>query len=213
MASRFFLSKLFAAADDVSAFRILESEYGFTVALLDLADAKTGTITYAGSLDSSWVLVYIDDAVAAYVKDVPAHADVIARLRYRILTPENFTSGKVLGGITDFAPVITELTRAAAQAPGSFQARLLLGRALVAQGNLTDASSAAAEAVTLRPDDYRGYELFGLMYARAGEYGKAETAFNEAISRLSSKEAGPLKEYVARIFEGVGEEQRAKRYQ
>ena len=207
-----FLSKLFAAADDVSAFRILESEYGFTVALLDLAGAKTGTIPYVASLDSSWALVYVDDAVAAYVKNVPAHADLISRLRYRILTPENFISGKVLGGITDFAPVITELTRAAAQAPSGVQARVLLGRALVAQGNLSDASSAAAEAVALRPDDYRGYELFGLLYARAGEYDKAEIAFDEAINRLSRVEAGPLKEYVARIFEGVGESERAKRY-
>lgn len=210
-----FLSALFTAADDPSAFRSLETKHGFTVALIDLSDAKEGRpIPYLIPLsqDPSWVLVYLDDAVAAYVKDDAAHKDLIARERLKILTPENVTSGKVLSSVTDLGPVIAELKRAAAGAPHAFQARVLLGRALVAQGNLTDASAVAEEAVALRPDDYRGYEVFGLLYARAGEYDRADFAFGEAISRLSAKEAEPLRAYVARIFEGVGQEERAKKY-
>ncbi len=210
-----FLTPLIAAATDPAAFRRLEDQYGFTVALIDLSDARESDfIQYLEPLrrDPSWVPVYFDDDVAVFLKDVSENHEAIARLRYQILTPENFTSGQAIVGVTDYAPVIAELERAVAQAPHSLQAKFLLGRVLIAEGKMTEAGQTAQEALALRTDDYRPYQLLGLVLARQGKYDAAEQAFTISLTKLTAADAKPIRAYIAMIFDNLGEHKRAARF-
>lgn len=213
-----FLSELFAAATDGAAWDVLENRYGLAIAIVDiagqLADAQDAVLPYVAHLQSSprWIPVYLDDAVAVYLKDIPEHRDLIARARYHLLTPEGLLSGDALATPADPQTLVAELLRSIDQAPQSILARLLLARFLIAQGHTVDAVPLVDAALALRPDEYRPHEVLGLLRAREGKFDASEAAFDDALSRLSDEEARLLREYVARIFESLGQESRAARY-
>lgn len=205
-----FLSGLFAAVTDVQAWRTLEEKYGFTIAIIDIADVQKGTAApYASHLaaDSRWSLVYLDDWIAMYAKNAPNELTP-----YRILTAENVNTGQVLGATSDTAALEGELQRSITQSPGSINARLLLARHFIGIGQTKDAEVLVNDALAIRPHDYRVYQTLGLLRARENRFDEAEEAFDTALGMLSRNAREPIKDYVARIFESLGESERAERY-
>ncbi|NOS66985.1 MAG: tetratricopeptide repeat protein [Candidatus Peribacteraceae bacterium] len=207
-----FLSQLFAAATNADVWYALVQKYNFSMVLVDTADLKGDApgayIRHLGQ-DARWSLVYLDDEIAMYLANISLHHDITP---YHLLAPENLRPGSDLPTVIDAAALQTELRQSISQAPHSLNARLLLARLLIAQGNIAEAQAPLAEALQLAPDDYRPYEVTGLLLARAGDLDGAEFAFDEALARLGRSEAIPIREYVARIFEQLGEAQRAKKY-
>ncbi len=206
-----FLSPLIAAGLDANTWDVLEQKYGFTIAIIDLPDFATDSPPYIIHLQNNphWPLVYLDDAVAVYIKDVSENRERIARLQYHFLTPTGFQ----LAGVQDPERVIAELQRSIDEAPGSIDARLHLARFLLGQGLSDRAEPQVKEALVLAPDDYRSHEVLGLLRAQQGRFDEAETAFDHALGLLTREAAVPIREYFARIFTSLGETDRAKRYE
>ena len=209
-----FLTRLYAAGGDVNEWHALEQEYGFTIALVDTKDLEPGeAMPYIVHLeaDPTWNLVYLDDHIAGYVKSTPEHQDLIRTARYDILTPETFRSDDALKMAS--AALEDELRRSVASAPHSIEARILLGRYLIVQGRTADAEPVIHDALKTAPDDYRTYEALGLLRAREGKLDEAERAFDDALALLGREEGEPIRAVAKRIFEYLGEHERAKRYQ
>jgi len=209
-----FLSRLFAAATDADAWRALEEQNSFAIAIVDTADLHNDFLPYITHLQNNphWTLIYLDDAVAVYVKDVPEYREIVARSRYRLLTPLNLQSGDILQTISDPKLLVSDLLQSIEQAPHGVDARLLLARFLIAQGLTGDADLYVQETLALAPDNYRPHEVLGLLRAREGKFDEAEKAFGAALARLGREEARPIRAYIGKIFNQLDEQKRARRY-
>lgn len=75
-----------------------------------------------------WALVYWDDDAMIFARRIPENDDVIARLEYRSVQPEDwrYILAGVLAGRVEPGPVLEDLERKLQDDPGSARARMLL---------------------------------------------------------------------------------------
>ena len=75
-----------------------------------------------------WALVYWDDDAMIFARRIPENDDVIARLEYRSVQPEDwrYILAGVLAGRVEPGPILADLERKLQDDPGSARARMLL---------------------------------------------------------------------------------------
>jgi hypothetical protein len=76
-----------------------------------------------------WALVYWDDDAMIYLRRLPEHEAVIARLEYRAIHPDDwrYLFAGVLLGRLDVRPILAEIGRKLEEDPGCRRARRLMG--------------------------------------------------------------------------------------
>ena len=75
-----------------------------------------------------WALVYWDDDAMIFARRMPANEEVIARLEYRSVQPEDwrYILAGVIAGRVEPAPILADLERKLRDDPGSVRAAMLL---------------------------------------------------------------------------------------
>ncbi|MBI5793462.1 hypothetical protein HZA87_00015 [Candidatus Uhrbacteria bacterium] len=159
-----FLSTTFFAAQSPDVWKQLDDRYDFTYAVLSydpFTDVRP--FPYIGHLEKNpqWALVYLDDWMAVYVKDTPAHRAIIDRYRFSVLTPEGLEFGSVLGHLLpeQIAVLERELLRIMNGSEGSFKAHVVLAN-LYGLGNLPQDRANVLQDIQRRwPKRYKTLEI------------------------------------------------------
>jgi hypothetical protein len=183
---RAFLAETLEAAREPEVWRDLEDRYGLSVAILGYRALLDGTaVPYADHLDRNpaWALVWLDDDAAIYVKRTPAHAALIERSAYGIMTPgllhaERAPDVPAAQGLL----LEAELQRIAAEDSRGIQALLLLGRIALEQGRTEGAAALAARAREHQPHRFEPLELQAKVAAREGRWTDAAALYREAFA-------------------------------
>lgn len=200
-----FLKKTFDAAQDPEIWKQLQSEYGFTVAVIEYAPrdpSQPFLFTHLTS-DPEWTLVYLDDDAAVYLKHVPENAALIERFAYRAVTPESLAAGS--------ADNIQELERTAAEDSRGTHALLSLAVLHASQHQPKPAMAAAVEAIRRAPNQYEGYALLGSLLAAQEQWVESAAMFREALKHSRHFPVSMDRARLAAIFEKAGDEGMARR--
>ncbi len=215
-----FLREATVAGFDPNKWEEIEKKYGLTYAVIEYplppGASSEHDLPYVVHLarNKAWVLVYVDDKVAVYVKDIPEHAKVIKEYGYRFITPEGIEYGKVFLDTEkeDVTEREEELERVASSTSQGIKAKLLLAHYYVDTGNMDKAMKFAQDALKAQPYRPEVYEALGVVYAGKKEWMKAGDAFEKSLS-LTGGVGFPINyEYLSNIFLQAGDSVRANKY-
>lgn len=182
-----FMLRTFEAGKDPSVWKELAERYGFNYAIIDYDFARLKDyIPFSVHLDDDpdWVLVYIDDWSAVYVKNTPANQGVIARLRYRFLNPERMDDAAWFSTLDarDVPAVARELQRAASGDPDGVKALLDLARLRLRANDAAGARSLALEAEKREPLRPQVYELLAAAAVQQQDWKDASALYHRMIA-------------------------------
>ncbi len=180
-----FLDKTFKAADDETVWKELEDKYNLTYAFIDYKPKKNPDSPYAYrhlNSDPNWSLVYINDWVALYYKNIPEHRSIIDKYTYEIIDSNNFGRGTVLEEVeqSEVRLLVDELIRQSASNPQSITSSLMLAEIFIASGILDNAKLVLEDAIKRQPKRYKPYELMASVYEKMGDKGMSDLMYNKA---------------------------------
>lgn len=206
-----FLTRLFAAGATTESWNALEQEYGFTTALIDISDSEP--MPYISHLrdNPSWVLVFMDDFTAVYLKDVTINHPTIQQSSYRFIDPTGFRRVATPNADT-VAGIETELKRAIAGSPNNVSATILLARLYGANSLVTQAESLLRGAIEAHPLDYRPHEELALLLTKTQRFAEAADAFDTMLALLGTIDDADVRTGIAEAFTKAGGEEWAGRY-
>lgn len=208
-----FLSRALAAGEDDDAWRALEREHGFTVAIIEHT-AKTTSQEFAHLHGNpAWLLVFLDDFASVYVKDIPEHRRVIEQFAYRLLAPQAFSSLVLPEGArgADVA-LARELVRARTQDPTGIGALLLSAKFLRNTGRLDEAFTFVEEAMRRAPHRYEPYQIAATIEVAKGRWAEAGALLERVIALSRYRNATFDYITLAEIFARAGDINRAEKY-
>lgn len=178
----------YLAGTDPLQWAKLEEKYGFTYAVVDYpanTDEKKKEIQYAAHLDtnSAWPLVYLDDWVAIYLKDVPENQPVIRKWRYHLVSTSRLQFKSLLDDVpqTQWPALETELRHAIESDTRSIKARITLGKMLVRQKRFDEAHVIIEDTLIVRPNDPEPHALLGALFVGKEQWKEAADAFETAV--------------------------------
>ena len=209
-----FLTPLFAAATTAQGWDALERQYGFTVALIDYEEpAADEPMPYIAHLrdNPSWMLVFMNDFTAVYLKDVPSNHPTMQSFAYRFIDPVGFrrtpnpTTETVKG-------IETELKRMMREDPDGIRAGILLARLYASNGLLEPAETIFRDLVKKHPQDYRPLEELALMLTKAHRFEEAAYAFDRMRDLLGTIDGPDIHAAIADAFDKQGATEWAERY-
>jgi hypothetical protein len=209
-----FLKRLFQAANDKNVWDGLDREYHFTSAVVWYAPfVQSGALPYIRHLehDPDWVLAYIDDRSAVYLKRTPGNASAIGRDQFTLVTPLDLYTGDVIARTprARYATLEQELSRLAAADPTSIEARLLLAQLYILVYRHEDALRLLRGAMMTEPRAYRPHAVLAAMYASEEKWADAGREFETAINLAGAAAARFDYNYVADVFAKAGEPAKA----
>jgi hypothetical protein len=212
-----FLKRTLDAANDKDVWQGLDREYQFTHAVLWYAPfVHSPPLPYIRHVehDPAWVLVYLDDRTAVYLKHTIENAAAIARHQYRLVAPLDLYNGDVIARTprARFAELEQELIRLAAADPDSIQARLLLAQLYIQVYRHEDALTLLRGTMVTQPRAYRPHALLAALYARQEKWAEAGREFETAIDLAGVTAARFDYNYVAEVFEKAGDPAKAAAY-
>lgn len=131
-------------------------------------------------------------------ESIDAYNSAVAKAK---TAPHKVRVAEVFQSEQRFAESVSLLRRALTADPQDPSALLMLGRALTATGDLTEAESVLRKAVTITSGGYSAEYLLGRLYLRQGRFADAEMAFISASRTVTA-----LNKYdLAAQFEAVGD--------
>lgn len=215
-----FLREATLAGFDSSVWDRLEKKYNFTYAAIEYplapgasAENDLPYVTYL-SKNKNWTLVYIDDAVAVYLKNIPENKSAIAQYGYHLVTPEGIEFGNAFTGVEkkSVSSLEQELERAAKSTPTGIKAKLLLAHHYADNGNYDAAMKFANDAVAAQPYRPESFEALGIAYAGKQQWANAGEVFEKSMS-LTGGVGLPINyEYLSGIFAKAGDSMKAAEY-
>lgn len=215
-----FLREASLAGFDSKVWDRLEKKYDVTYAIIEYplapgasAENDLPYVTYL-SKNPAWTLVYIDDAVAVYLKNIPDNKNLIAQYGYYVVTPEGVEFGNAFTGVEkkSVSSLEQELQRAANGTATGIKAKLLLARHYADTGNYEAAIKFANDAVRAQPYRPESFEALGIAYAGKQEWAKAGELFEKSMS-LTGGVGLPINyEYLSGIFSKAGDSIKAAEY-
>ncbi|MBT3293112.1 tetratricopeptide repeat protein [Candidatus Peregrinibacteria bacterium] len=218
-----FLDSVFESGSNSNKFRMLESEYEFTVAIIQFDYYKNETsIPYVSVLNSlpDWGLVYADDTSAVYVKrDV--HSDIVFLNEYKVLTPEILlNTSLILSNVpsASFKLLEKDLNTALAtslESVGSKNFRIRLAKAALyySAGLTPEAEVILAQLQSESPYRYETYNLLAIIKAEQGEYIQSGILFEQAMKAGGGGKLVSIDyEYLSTIFYKAGDSKKANMY-
>jgi hypothetical protein len=180
-----FLDKTFKAANDEKIWKELEDKYNLTYALVDYKPKKNPDSPYAYmhlNNDQKWSLVYINDWIALYYKNIPEHRNILDKYAYTILDSDNFGRGTVLAEVeqSDVRLLADELMRQSASDPQGITSSLLLAEIFIASNILDNAKMVLEDAIQRQPKRYEPYELMATVYEKMNEKEMSDVMYRKA---------------------------------
>ncbi len=131
--------------------------------------------------DSTWALVFVDDAAAVYARRGPRFAGLIAAHGYALLPGGAARLARIQpAAAADSAlrgALAAELRRAAASSPASSRALYLLGSIAALEGRLEEAERDFRRALAADPVTRRVHEGLGAIAALRGDHEAAVAEF------------------------------------
>jgi len=214
-----FLEKSLKAGFDPRDWRDLEDRYGFTCAVIDYEGIKPPVVLpFVVHLEKNprWKLVYCDDWIAIYLKDVPGNRRLIAANGYRLLTPTmlEFDSSQMFRGLApgDRASLEAELARAIGAAPASVKAKLVLAMHEVETGRPDAARELAESIAARRPALAEPFEIIGMAWAARGQWAQAGEAFEHSMELAKGSGRRINYGFLADIFSKAGDREKTDYY-
>lgn len=215
-----FIREASQAGFDPSVWNRIENKYGITYAVIEYplvsGASAENDLPYVVHLsrNTDWVLVYIDDKVAVYLKDSAENKTIITKHGYSILTPENIEFGKVFDGLKkdDVVKAEQELERAAESSATGIKAKLLLSHHYTEVDNTAKAQEFAYAAIEAQPYRPEAFEALGIALAGQQQWTQAGVALEKSIS-LTGGVGLPINyNYLADIFTNAGDVAKSSYY-
>ena len=185
---------------DPQGWAFLDNSYSFDYALLDASQrsAEADWLSDRLDADSAWVLVFLDDAGALFVRRSGAHADVARRFGY-LAVPAGERRLELIGqGVVQDtmlrALTRMELERQIRESPYNARARSMLANVALAEGRLEEASTHLAAALSQSPRTFAAHERLGMIALASGRPDEAVKEFEREL-----KVTGGTPELRARI--------------
>lgn len=213
-----FLQKLMDSATNPVRWKELDDQYRFTYAIVEYkATPDYGDLLpYINHIaaDPTWVLVYLDDSAAVYVRNMMQYSSVINQYAYKILTPHALEFSDKLATLPEekWPSAEEELLRIAMNDPSGIKAHLHLGDRYLATGRLDDAKKVATDAVQARPYLPEVYELLGRIaveeqeWSQAGDYLERAAELTNGVGHMINYD------YLAMVFSRAGQNDKAEIY-
>ncbi len=169
-----FMEQTIKAGEDPALWKKITDDYDIAYAVIDFrASPLQLPFPYISHLtaDPSWILVYLDDRAAVYVRDIPANRNLIARKKYHILSVDGFAYGSVLDTVatTDMSLLEAELRRQIEESTG-VTGHILLAQLLLSQKQPAEAIEVLKQATVRDPYRIQTQELLGEAYANNEEW-------------------------------------------
>lgn len=204
-----------AAHSDPAAWRALDAKYRFDWVLLNRILVSPGErLLDLLDADSTWALVFVDDAAALYVRR-NGQSGAAAGDAYRLVSGGGGRVSRAtraaLGDPALRAELRAELERAAASSPYSAEAHARGANLDMIEGRLDDAKGRLAKALSANPFAPRLHERLGLI---ALARGRPRDALGEFLQerRLRGRSAGGLELRIAQAYQAMGDEARARNH-
>lgn len=183
-----FLRDALDARYDKVVFDELALEHGFSHAIIEYTAGDSGETPMDFDFlndHPDWSLVYIDDAVAIYLKRSSENETLIAQREYRLLTPKNMVRQSAVQLLSDATR--TELTRellqAAKDTEDGISAMVQLSLLQSSIGEAQAAFGLAQEAIKRKPGRYEPYLAASIALKTGGRAEEAERMYEEAAKR------------------------------
>ncbi len=213
------MNQTYLAGTDPVQWQKLDDKYHFTYAVVDYfanENEKKHLLYYSQFLDvrPDWALVYFDDWVAIYLKDIPENKAVIDRLRYKIMTATNMEYKSVMENLpeSEFPTLEKELKRAVVDSPKSIKARIMLAKLLIRQQRLDEAQVVAQDAAIARPNSPEPHAMFAAIYTAQQRWDIAADELEQTL-RLAGNDYPDIDyAFVAEIFLRAGRIDEARMY-
>jgi len=167
------------AMEDPAAFGSLLDRYAVEAVLLTLRPSPPLAMTQGIEARSDFALVYFDDRAAVWVRDLPRHADLIARRAYTYLSPLSIGRRRIDASSAPAA--VAEAIRALADCRQCLVARSALAEATLMRGELDAARSQFEELAFLSPDLFLARLRLGDILGLRGDVPGAEARYQEAL--------------------------------
>lgn len=212
-----FMNNVIEAGGNATKWKELSDKYQFTYAIVDFKgrpeDQFLPYILHFEA-DPHWVLVYMDDTSAVYLKDLPENKTTIKKFAYKLLTPSLIEFDRVLDRVTqkNVKQYESELRRMADGDPEGIKSRLILGRLYVNARALDAAQIVANELYAIRPSLPEVNELLGLIAAGRGDWAEAGAFFERAVSLSAGGEMPINYAFLAEVFSRAGDVSKAASY-
>jgi tetratricopeptide (TPR) repeat protein len=201
-----FMAHTYAAGINPDHWKELENTYNLSYALIDYdAIKQKGSLPYSMILDHNpdWSLVYLDDWVAVYLKNIPSNQPVISRLKYALLNPTDLQLHDTFDAVSDsdLPALVTELQRMSKESPTSIKGLVALGKISLKQNHLEDAEKYATEAMHLRPYAAEPVALIAGAYVQAQDWVRAADAYRHLLSLVGNDYPNVDHAFMKQIFE------------
>ncbi len=210
-----YLKQALDARGSAAALRDLEQQYKFTIAVLESGWTNKGSDEFMFLKDDpTWVLVYVDDWTAVYLKNIPDHRAVIDAFPYKLLTPQGLRRESLMAEVPqDQWPALqTELLRAIKEDTHGIDALVRMGQLAATAGQFDPAIVALDEAMRRAPGRYEPFALAAAVHAAKQEWAEAGALYEAAIARTTYLPIELNYEKVADVFEQAGDVGKAEKY-
>lgn len=201
-----FLRRYDRAVKDPEAFRAVEQESPFDLALLSWRLKPSSGAVAALASDPDWSLVYFDDLALLYARrSSPGMQAIVERRGFDVLDPFRYAAGMGFDPAARGEEIVEEARRAIREIPDvpgrrrpDSVARVLLGAALQAEARHEDAVAEFRALLRARPDVVIAWGLLGTSLMEMGDKGGARSAFEELRRRVpGSKFAQRMLDHLA----------------
>ncbi len=201
------------ALQDALAWRELDRRFRFDWILLPRVLAGSPDLADFLDADSTWALVFADDAAALWLRRNGSCAGLAREHAFRYMPAGTEALGplglRAYRDSTVRAPVSAEFARAIASSPWNARARTFSGNLAMLEGHFNEARSQYEEAVRQQPLEGELRERLGLARLYAGDAQGALEAFHEARRMMPAWREADMREGQALAAMGRVREARA----
>lgn len=167
--------------------QFLDDSYRFDYALLDASQhpAEADWLRDRLDADTAWVLVFLDDAGALFVRRSGTHAALARQFGY-LAVPAGERRLELIGqGVAQDtmlrALTRMELERQIRESPYNARARSMLANVALADGRLEEASTQLAAALSQDPRTFAAHERLGMIALALGRPDEAVKEFEREM--------------------------------
>jgi len=174
------------ATSDPQAWRDLDTRHRFDYVLLRREPYRNDRLVEFLDADTSFALVFVDDAAALWVRRGGRFADLADSLGYRHLPAGTEQLGAIVARMNSDTAMATtlvrELEREAAGSPWHAMAEGRLGSLALARGDLAAARAHLDRALAVDPRQGRAHERLGLLALAQGRGAEALAEFKAELA-------------------------------
>lgn len=212
-----FMAKTYAAGIDEERWDDLVDEHDVSYAVVDYdAIRQKDSLPYSSILDEKdgWLLTYLDDWTAVYLKDTPANRLIADRWQYQLLTATNIQFHDGFDSVPDeeLPALIAELEHMRAGNPQGTKATIALAKIALRQQRFADAESLAHEAMNIRRYAPEPLGILGASYVAQEKWTEAADAYDKLLELAGDQYPDIDYGFIASVYERAGLSRKADRY-